>query len=83
MVAARQIDLISMLHRLTLPYDSHLFAYALLCQSSAKDLVLQFSVAKPKNTSDMTPVLPPIGPGIKLLAFGMNHIGVLGDDAKK
>ncbi len=24
-----------------------------------------------------------IGPGLKLLAFGMNHIGVLGDDAKK
>ncbi len=24
-----------------------------------------------------------IGPGIKLLAFEMNHIGVLGDDAKK
>ncbi len=43
-----------------------------------RTLVLQFSVAKPKNTSDMTPV-----PGIKLLAFGMNHIGVLGDDAKK
>ncbi len=24
-----------------------------------------------------------IGPVLKLLAFGMNHIGVLGDDAKK
>ncbi len=24
-----------------------------------------------------------IGPGLKLPAFGMNHIGVLGDDAKK
>ncbi len=24
-----------------------------------------------------------IGPGIKLLAFGMNHIGVLGSDAKE
>ncbi len=24
-----------------------------------------------------------IGPGLKLLAFGMNHIGVLGDNAKK
>ncbi len=27
--------------------------------------------------------LAAIGPGIKLLAFGMNHICVLGDDAKK
>ncbi len=27
--------------------------------------------------------LAAIGPGIKLIAFGMNHIGVLGDDAKK
>ncbi len=24
-----------------------------------------------------------IGPGLKLLAFGLNHVGVLGDDAKK
>ncbi len=24
-----------------------------------------------------------MGPGLKLLAFGMNHIGVLRDDAKK
>ncbi len=27
--------------------------------------------------------LASIGPGLSLLAFGMNHIGVLGDDAKK
>ncbi len=45
--------------------------------------MLQFSVAKPKNTSDICARLAAIGPGIKLLAFGMNHIGVLGDDAKK
>ncbi len=45
--------------------------------------MLQFSVAKPKNTSDMTPVLPRLALELKLLAFGMNHIGVLGDDAKK
>ncbi len=27
--------------------------------------------------------LATIGPGLKLLAFGLNHVGVLGDDAKK
>ncbi len=27
--------------------------------------------------------LATIGPGLKLLAFGLNHVGVLGDDANK
>ncbi len=27
--------------------------------------------------------LATIGPGLKLLAFSLNHVGVLGDDAKK
>ncbi len=27
--------------------------------------------------------LATIGPGLKLLAFGLNHVGVLGDDARK
>ncbi len=27
--------------------------------------------------------LATIGPGLKLLAFGLNHVGVLGDDTKK
>ncbi len=47
-----------------------------------KTPLLQYFAAKPKSISDKAR-LAVIGPGLKLLAFGMNHIGVLGDDVKK
>ncbi len=85
MVAASQIDLISMLHRLTLPATSPFFplTHQLNVKSSAKDPrapILRREAEKHKRYDAR---LAAIGPGIKLLAFGMNHIGVLGDDAKK
>ncbi len=45
--------------------------------------MLQYFAAKPKKHKRYDARLAVIGLGLKLLAFGMNHIGVLGDDAKK
>ncbi len=42
-----------------------------------------FYVEKMKNTNSYDVRLATIGPGLKLLAFGLNHVGVLGGDAKK
>ncbi len=54
----------------------------LLC-SSQKRPVLQYFARKRKSNKRYDARLAVIGPGLKLLAFGINHIGVLGDDAKK
>ncbi len=45
-------------------------------------LAHSFYVEKMKNTKAKRPSSY-YGPGLKLLAFGLNHVGVLGDDAKK
>ncbi len=45
--------------------------------------MLQYFAAKAEKHERYDARLAVISPGLKLLAFGMNHIGVLGDDAKK
>ncbi len=47
-----------------------------------KMLAHPFYVEKMK-TQTLCVRLATIGRGLKLLAFGLNHVGVLGDDAKK
>ncbi len=42
-----------------------------------------FYVEKMKKHTRYDARLAAIGPGLKLLAFGLNHVGVLGEDAKK
>ncbi len=77
--------MVSMLRRLTLPYDiTILSAYASTnVKCSAKDPrapILRREAEKHKRYDAR---LAAIGPGIKLLAFSMNHVSVLGHDAKK
>ncbi len=59
------IDLISMLNRLILPTTSPFFrlTHQLMWKALLKTLALQFSVAKPKNTSEYDARLAAIGPG--------------------